>query len=138
MYKELESVPKAYNEPVKSYAPGSPERAAIKAMLKKMKSEEVEIPMVIGGKRVKSDKRIAIHPPHDHQHVLGYYYKSDAEHVTMAIDAALKAAKDWAAMPWEHRAAIFLRAADLLSGPYRDRIDLRPRLRCGSDSFAKR
>ncbi len=123
MYKELESVPKAYNEPVKSYAPGSPERAAIKAMLKKMKSEEVEIPMVIGGKRVKSDKRIAIHPPHDHQHVLGYYYKSDAEHVTMAIDAALKAAKDWAAMPWEHRAAIFLRAADLLSGPYRDRIN---------------
>ncbi len=123
MYKDLQSVPKAYNEPVKSYAPGSPERTSIKAMLKKMKSEEIEIPMVIGGKRVKSDKRIAINPPHDHQHVLGYYYKSDAEHVTMAIDAALKAAKDWAAMPWEHRAAIFLKAADLLSGPYRDRIN---------------
>ncbi|NOX84772.1 MAG: L-glutamate gamma-semialdehyde dehydrogenase [Chlorobi bacterium] len=123
MYKDLQSVPKAYNEPVKSYAPGSPERASIKAMLKKMKSEEIEIPMVIGGKRVKSDNRIAIHPPHDHRHVLGYYYKSDAEHVTMAIDAALKAAKDWAAMPWEHRAAIFLKAADLLSGPYRDRIN---------------
>ena len=123
MYKDLQSVPKAYNEPVKSYAPGSPERASLKAMLKKMKSEEIEIPMVIGGERIKSDKKIAIHPPHDHQHVLGYYYKSDAEHVTMAIEAALKAAGDWAAMPWEHRAAIFLKMADLLSGPYRDRIN---------------
>lgn len=123
MYKDLQSVPKAYNEPIKSYAPGSPERASIKAMLTGMKSEEIEIPMVIGGERVKSDKKIAIHPPHDHGHVLGYYYKSDAKHVTMAINAALKAAKDWAAMPWEHRASIFLKAADLLSGPYRDRIN---------------
>jgi len=123
MYKDLQSVPKAYNEPIKSYAPGSPERASIKAMLTGMKSEEIEIPMVIGGERVKSDKKIAIHPPHDHGHVLGYYYKSDAEHVTMAINAAMKAAKDWAAMPWEHRASIFLKAADLLSGPYRDRIN---------------
>lgn len=123
MYKELQSVPKAYNEPIRSYAAGSPERASIKAMIAGMKSEEIEIPMVIGGERVKSDKKIAIHPPHNHRHVLGYYYKSDAEHVTMAIDAALKAAKDWAAMPWEHRAAIFLKAADLLSGPYRDRIN---------------
>jgi len=123
MYKDLQSVPKAYNEPIKSYAPGSHERASIKAMLLKMKSEEIEIPMVIGGKRVKSDNRIAVHPPHDHSHVLGYYYKSDAGHVTMAIEAALKASKDWANLPWEHRAAIFLKAADLLSGPYRDRIN---------------
>ncbi len=123
MYKDLQSVPKAYNEPVKSYAPGSPERAAIKAMLAEMKTEEVEVPMVIGGKRVTSDQRIAIRPPHDHQKVLGYFYKSDASHVTQAIEAALKAAKDWAAMPWQERAAIFLKCADLVSGPYRDRIN---------------
>ncbi|MEJ2595780.1 MAG: L-glutamate gamma-semialdehyde dehydrogenase [bacterium] len=123
MYKDLQSVPKAYNEPVKSYAPGSPERAAIKAMLAQMKSEEVEVPMVIGGKRVTSDHRVAIRPPHDHQKVLGYFYKSDASHVTQAIEAALKAAKDWAALPWQERAAIFLKCADLVSGPYRDRIN---------------
>jgi len=116
-------VPEAYNEPVKSYAPGSPERTAIKAMLSKMKSEVIEVPMVIGGKRVKSDKKIAIRPPHDHQHILGHFYKSDAEHVNMAIDAALKASKFWRSLPWQDRAAIFLKAADLVSGPYRDIIN---------------
>jgi len=123
MYKDLQSVPKAYNEPVLSYAPGTPERASLKAMLAKMKAEVIEIPMVIGGKRVKSDNRVAIHPPHDHQHVLGHFYKSGAEHVTMAIEAALKAAPAWAEMPWQERAAIFLKAADLLAGPYRDKIN---------------
>lgn len=123
MYKDLQSVPKAYNEAVKSYAPGSPERASIKAMLAKMKSEVIEVPMVIGGKRVKSDKRTSIHPPHDHKHVLGYFYKSDAEHVTMAINAALKVAKTWANLPWNDKAAIFLKCADLVSGPYRDKIN---------------
>jgi 1-pyrroline-5-carboxylate dehydrogenase len=123
MNRDLIAVPKAYNEPVKSYAPGTPERASLKAMLTQMKSEEIEVPMVIGGKRIKSDKRLAINPPHDHQYILGYYYKSDAEHVSMAIDAAMKASKAWAALPWKDRAAIFLRAADLLSGPYRDKIN---------------
>jgi len=123
MNGNLITVPKAYNEPVKSFAPGSPERASLKAMLAKMKSEEIEVPMVIGGQRVKSDNRIAIRPPHDHQHILGYYYKSDAEHVNMAINAALKASKAWAALPWQDRAAIFLKAADLLSGPYRDIVN---------------
>jgi len=123
MYKNLESVPKAYNEPIKSYAPGTPERAAVKAMLQEMKSQEAEVPMVIGGKRVKSDKKMPINPPHDHQKVLGYYYKSDAEHVTMAIDAALEAAKTWKNTLWEERASIFLKCADLISGPYRDKIN---------------
>ncbi len=123
MYKDLQSVPRAYNEPVKNYAPGSPERASIKAMLAKMKSEQVEVPMVIGGKRVKSGNRVAIHPPHDHQHVLGHFYKSDAEHVEMAIDAALGAYKNWAGLPWQDRAAIFLKCADLIAGPYRDKIN---------------
>ncbi|MCF6170414.1 MAG: L-glutamate gamma-semialdehyde dehydrogenase [Bacteroidales bacterium] len=123
MYKDLQSVPKAYNEPVKEYRPGSPERIELQAMLKQMKSEEVEIPMVIGGKRVKSDNRIATHPPHDHGFVLGYYYKSEASHVTMAIDAALEASKTWSKMPWDHRAAIFLKAADLIAGPYRAKLN---------------
>jgi 1-pyrroline-5-carboxylate dehydrogenase len=117
------NVPVAYNEPVQAYAPGSAERASIKAMLATMKSEQIEVPMVIGGERVKSDNRVAITPPHDHQHVIGHFYKSDAEHVTMAIEAALKAAPAWAALPWEERAAIFLKCADLISGPYRDRIN---------------
>jgi len=123
MYSNLESVPKAYNEPVLSYKPGSPERAEIKAMLKKMKSEEIEIPMVIGGKKITTDQKIAIHPPHELKHTLGYYYKGGAEHVKMAIDAALKAREKWAATSWEQRASIFLKVADLISGPYRAKIN---------------
>lgn len=123
MYKNLESVPRAYNEPVKDYLPGSPEREEIKAVLAEMKSQEIEIPMVIGGKRITTDNRIAVCPPHDKNHVLGYFYRGTEEHVHMAIDAALEASKSWAKMPWEHRAAIFLRAADLLAGPYRAKIN---------------
>ena len=123
MYSNLESVPKAYNEPVLSYKPGSPERAELKAMLKKLKSEEIEIPMVIGGKPVTTGEKVAIHPPHELKHTLGYYHKGDASHVTMAIEAALEARKTWHNMPWEQRAAIFLRVADLISGPYRAKIN---------------
>lgn len=123
MYKNLESVPRAYNEPIKSYAPGSPEKAELKAMLAKMKSEEIEIPMRIGGKDVTTGDKVRIHPPHDIKHTLGYFHKGGEEHVKMAIDAALAAAPAWNKMPWEHRAAIFLRAADLLAGPYRARIN---------------
>ncbi len=123
MYSNLESVPKAYNEPVLSYKPGSPERAEIKATLKKLKSEEMEIPMFIDGKPVTTKEKVAIHPPHELKHTLGYYYKGDASHVNMAIDAALKARKIWHNMPWEQRAAIFLRVADLISGPYRAKIN---------------
>ena len=123
MYKNLESVTRAYNEPVKSYAPGSPEKKELKAMLAELKSQEIEIPMVIGGKRITTDQKVALHPPHDIKHTLGYFYRGGEEHVTMAINAALEASKKWAKMPWEHRAAIFLRAADLLSGPYRAKIN---------------
>jgi len=123
MYSNLESVPKAYNEPVLSYKPGSPERAELKAILAKMKSEEIEISMVIGGKAVTTGEKVAIHPPHELKHTLGYYYQGDASHVTMAIEAALEAGKTWHNMPWEQRAAIFLRVADLISGPYRAKIN---------------
>jgi 1-pyrroline-5-carboxylate dehydrogenase len=123
MYKNLESVPKAYNEPVKEYRPGSPERAELKAMISEMKSTQIDIPMVIGGKRITTDQKVAIHPPHELKHTLGYYYKGGEEHVKMAIDEALKARETWQHMPWEQRAAIFLRAADLLTGPYRAKIN---------------
>ena len=123
MYSNLESVPKAYNEPVLSYKPGSPERAEVKAMLKKMKSEVIDIPMVIGGKEVTTDEKVAIHPPHELKHTLGYYFKGNADHVQQAIDAALKARETWHNMPWEQRAAVFLRAADLLTGPYRAKMN---------------
>jgi len=123
MYSNLESVPKAYNEPILSYKPGSPERAELKAQLAKMKSEQIDIPMVIGGKRITTDEKIAIHPPHELKHTLGHYFKGNAEHVKMAIDAALNARDTWHNMPWEQRAAIFLRVADLISGPYRAKIN---------------
>jgi len=123
MYSNLESVPKAYNEPILGYKPGSAERAELKDMLAKLKSEQMDIPMVIGGKRIITDDKVAIHPPHELNHTLGHYYKGGAEHVEMAIEAALEARKTWHNMPWEQRAAIFLRAADLLSGPYRAKIN---------------
>lgn len=119
----LVNVPKAFNEPILEYRPGSPEREKLKAVLADMKSKQVEIPMVIGGKRITTDQKVAIHPPHDLKHTLGYYYKGGAEQVTMAIDAALAASKEWAKMPWQHRASIFLKMADLISGPYRAKIN---------------
>ncbi len=119
----LVNVPKAYNEPILEYRPGSPERKQLKATLAELKSKQVEIPMVIGGKRITTDKKVAIHPPHDLKRTLGHYYKGDAEHVTQAIDAALAASKEWAKMPWQHRASIFLKMADLISGPYRAKIN---------------
>jgi len=113
------SVPKAYNETVFSYAPGSPERAKQKAALKELKSKEIEIPMYIGGEEVKTGNLISMHPPHEIKHTLGHFHYGDESHVHKAIDAALAAKPAWENMPWEERAAIFLRAADLLAGPYR-------------------
>lgn len=123
MYSGFYKVPIPVNEPVKDYAPGSPERAQVKEMLSKMRSEEAEVPMVIGGQRIKTDNKIRIAPPHDINHTLGYFYQGGAEHVNMAIDAALKVRPKWQALEWEDRAAIFLKAADLISGPYRAKIN---------------
>lgn len=116
-------VPHAVNEPVLSYKPGSPERAELKATIASLKSQQLELPMHIGGKPVYTDERKAIHPPHELSHTLGYYSRADASHVKMAIDAAMKAKKDWENMPWQERAAIFLKAADLLAGPYRAKMN---------------
>ena len=123
MYSGFYKVPMPINEPVKDYAPGSSERAEVKAMLAKMRSEEIEIPMVIGGQRIKTENKIRIAPPHDIQHTLGYFYQGGADHVHMAIDAALEARAQWQSLEWEDRAAIFLKAADLIAGPYRAKIN---------------
>jgi len=116
-------VPVAKNEPVLSYAPGSTEKATLKAMLKTMKSKAPEVPMTIGGKKIMGEGKIAIHPPHELKHTLGYHGKADAKLVTQAIDAALQAKTSWENMPWQDRAAIFLKAADLLAGPYRAKMN---------------
>lgn len=123
MSNAIYKVPKALNEPVKSYAPGSPERAALRAELKAQKSTTIDIPMIIGGERIFTDNKKTIRPPHDLSHTLGTYNQGDVTHVKMAIDAALAAKKDWENLPWQERAAIFLRAADLLAGPYRARMN---------------
>ncbi len=116
-------IPTPVNEPIYSYAPGTPERKALKAALKEMKATEVEAPLYIGGEQIKTDTRKRLAPPHDHQHTLGYYYEGDPSHVTQAIDAALGAKLAWENMPWEQRASIFLKAADLIAGPYRYRMN---------------
>ena len=116
-------VPSPVNEPVKSYAPGSAERKELQAKLAEMRAEVRDIPMFIGDKEIRDGKKMELRPPHDHQHLLGYYYKSEKSHVSMAIDAALAAAPKWQALTWEHRASIFLRAADMIAGPYRAELN---------------
>jgi 1-pyrroline-5-carboxylate dehydrogenase len=111
------------NEPVKSYAPGSAERKELQAMLKELRSAEKDIPMYIGGKEIRSGNKVRLAPPHDHKHTLGYFYKSDKKHVTQAINAALAARRKWADLSWEHRASIFWKAAELIAGPYRARLN---------------
>lgn len=113
-------IPQPSNEPVWNYAPGSPEKASLKAELNNMLSEEVEIPLIIGGKEVKTGNFAECRCPHDHQHLLGRYHKAGPDEITMAIDEAKKAWKDWSEMDWVSRAAIFLRAAELLATKYRD------------------
>ena len=117
------NVPQAVNEPVLSYAPGTPERAEVKAMLAGMRSKVKDIPMYIGGKEIRTDDRREIRPPHDLNHLLGYYYMGQREHMEQAIDAALTARKKWQSLSWHHRASIFLKAADLISGSYRAKIN---------------
>ena len=123
MPKGIYKVPVAVNEPIKNYAPGSSERKELQAMLKELRSKEMDIPMYIGGKEVRSNNKSRLAPPHDHQHTLGYFYKSDRSHIEQAIDAALAAREKWSALSWEMRASIFLKAAELIAGPYRARLN---------------
>ncbi|MBL0104242.1 MAG: L-glutamate gamma-semialdehyde dehydrogenase [Bacteroidetes bacterium] len=123
MSNAIYQVPVAINEPVLNYAPGSPERVALQAALKKMRSEVRDIPMYIGGQEIRTEKKGKVRPPHDHQHVVAEFSQGDKSHVDMAIRAALSAKEAWANFSWEHRASIFLKAAELLSGPYRALIN---------------
>lgn len=123
MSKAISQVPFAVNEPVNSYAPGSPEVKSLIAQYKKMWAQKIEIPMVINGKEVKTDDKVQLQSPQDHAHDFGFYHRGTMQHVDDAINAALAAKKQWNELGWEHRAAIFLKAADLLAGPYRDVIN---------------
>jgi 1-pyrroline-5-carboxylate dehydrogenase len=107
------------NEPVLNYGPGSKEKETLKKVLKELKSTEHDIPMYIGGKEIRTGKKVAIRPPHEIAHTLGYFHEGDESHVKQAIDAALQAKEGWAALSWENRAAIFLKAADLMATKYR-------------------
>jgi 1-pyrroline-5-carboxylate dehydrogenase len=120
---QIVKIPQAKNEPVKSYAPGDSETLNLKSKLQEMKNTPVDIPMYIGSKEIFTEEKISMHPPHEINHTLGTFNKGNASHVKAAISAALEAKESWAKMPWESRAAIFLRAADLLAGPYRDRMN---------------
>jgi len=118
------TAPYPANEPVKGYAPGSEEQESLLAKYKEMYNQEpIEVPMYIGSEEVTTNDKRKMSPPHDHAHNLGSYNFGTKEHVTKAIDAALAAKSEWANMPWEHRASIFLKAADLLEGPFRDELN---------------
>ncbi len=123
MYNSYCPIPKAVNEPVLSYAPGSAEKASLKAELEKQSAEVIQIPLIIGGKEVYTEKKGKVVMPHDYGHVLAEYSLAGEKELKMAVDAAMEAKAEWEAMPFTHRAAIFLKAADLLSGPWRDKIN---------------
>jgi 1-pyrroline-5-carboxylate dehydrogenase len=123
MLKGFFNVPKAVNEPVKSYAPGSPERAKVAETYKAMWNAQVEVPLYIGSEEIKTGNTKKMSAPHDHQHVVGVYHQADKALVEKAITSALEARTKWAAMAWENRAGIFLKAAELLAGPYRAKIN---------------
>jgi 1-pyrroline-5-carboxylate dehydrogenase len=123
MVKGFFNVPVPKNEPVLNYAPGSKERNLLTKALQEARAQQQDIPMYIGGDEVRTDNKKPLNPPHDHQHVLGHFHAGDKGHIEQAINAALGAKELWANLSWEHRASIFLKAADLLAGPYRIKIN---------------
>jgi len=123
MLKGFFNVPTPQNEPILNYGPRSVERAALKVALNEARAQKIDIPMYIGGKEVRTGKKLEIRPPHDHQHLLATFSEGDKSHVEAAITAALAAKTDWENLAWEQRAAIFLKAADLLAGPYRAKVN---------------
>ena len=113
------NVPKPHNEPINSYAPNTPQRAALKAKLSEMRGQIADVPMYIGSEEVRTGNKLPLTCPHDHQHILGYYHEGDASHVNQAIESTLAAREQWANLPWQNRVAIFLKAADLSATKYR-------------------
>ncbi len=128
-------IPNPKNEPVLSYAPNTKERIELKQAVDIWRSKEVDIPMIINGQAVKTDNKKRICPPHDLSHTLGYYSQGTKEHVQQAIDAALLAKDSWMNTPWQERAAIFLKAADLIAGPYRAKINAATMLGQSKNAF---
>jgi 1-pyrroline-5-carboxylate dehydrogenase len=116
-------IPAPKNETVLSYAPGSKERAALKKALEEARTQVLDVPMYIGAEEVRTENKKPLSPPHDHKHILGYFHEGDKSHVEQAIHAAMAAKELWAGLSWENRASIFLKAADLLAGPYRYKIN---------------
>ncbi|PIY09575.1 MAG: 1-pyrroline-5-carboxylate dehydrogenase [Flexibacter sp. CG_4_10_14_3_um_filter_32_15] len=123
MQNAIFSIPFPKNEPVLEYRVGSPEREALKKAIKELRSQELDIPMVIGGQEVRTEEKMRLSPPHDHKHTLGHFHYGDKGHVQQAIRAALAAKEAWEELPWTNRATIFLKAADLLAGEYRAKIN---------------
>lgn len=123
MGKGFFNVPIAINEPVKSFAPGTDEREAVLTAYKEMYNSKVDVPLYINGKNISTGNTQTMSPPHDHKHVVGTYHLANKEHIESAISTALEARKTWSLMPWEQRAAIFLKAAELIAGPYRTKIN---------------
>ncbi|ATA72279.1 L-glutamate gamma-semialdehyde dehydrogenase [Capnocytophaga canis] len=123
MGKGFFNVPKAVNEPVKSYAKGTPERDAVLKAYKELWNSQADVPLYIGSEEIRTGNTKNMTAPHDHQHVVGKYHLAEKQHVEKAIKTALEARKKWAAMPWEERAAIFLKAAELIAGPYRAKMN---------------
>ena len=123
MLKGFFNVPIPVNETILGYGPGSKERELLKEAIAESRAEVIDIPMYIGGELVHTESKGKVTPPHDHQHLLANFSKGTKAHVTMAIDAALAAKADWENLAWEHRAAIFLKAADLIAGPYRYKLN---------------
>jgi 1-pyrroline-5-carboxylate dehydrogenase len=119
----MAKLPPAFNEPVKDHAPGSKERAELEHVLAQVASEKIEIPIVAAGEEIRSGETLEVTMPHDHRHVLAVAHKARPEHVAKAIDGAMRVAGAWASMPFPDRAAIFLRAAELLAGPWRARVN---------------
>ncbi len=117
------NVPTPTNEVIKSYQKGSPEREELIKEITKRKAKQIDIPMIINGRKIRTKNKIELRPPHEHQHILGQFNRGDKNHIQKAIDAAMKAKENWANMDWQHRAAIFLKAADLIAGPYRKEIN---------------
>ena len=123
MGKGFFEVPIAINEPIKGYAPGSSERTEVLKTYKEMYGNNIDVAMYINGENIKTGDISTMSPPHDHQHVVGTFHKAEKKHIETAINGALKAREKWANTPWEQRAAIFLRAAELIAGPYRAKIN---------------
>lgn len=123
MLKGFFHVPKAINEPVKAYAPNSPEKAAVLMAYKEMWNTKIDVPLYIGSEEIRTKNTRTMSAPHDHKHIVGTYHLAEKSHIEKAIANALESRKAWAAMPWEQRAAIFLKAAELIAGPYRAKIN---------------